>query len=567
MRPIRVYLWDKHGHAIPGISETDQANLANIVKKDARLLSYAESLNVISKRSDYVAPAVGWEAFNIKMDLIDATDRAGRAEFFEEFFQNADLIFSQENLNKIEAAYGKGVREALEDMLYRIRLGKNRPKGQNAVVNALTNFVNAAVGTVMFFNVRSLVLQQMSIVNFINYADNNIFQAAKAFANQKQYWADWAMLFNSPFMKQRRGGIRTDINGAELAAEISESQYPIRSLIRKLLQLGFKPTQIGDNIAIATGGSLFYRNRVNTYIKQGLSKKEAESKAFIDFQEIAEATQQSARPDMASQQQASDAGKWILAFQNVTSQFNRLGKKAFLDMYNRRITPPNKTLLQSDISNASRILYYFAVQNLIFYGLQSALFFMMFDEEPEDERLLGKQERMLSGSIDSVLRGAGVMGAAVATLKNMAIKFAEQRDKDYGKDESAVIMELANFSPPLGIKLRKIVNAEKTLNYNENIIGQMEMFDSDNPQWSAVTNYIEALTNVPANRLYNKTMNLRQALNSQNEAWQRALMFLGWSQYNLGIQNEEIEKYRNQVKSRKALRRPGARKQSKRRQL
>jgi len=452
-------------------------------------------------------------------------------------------------------------------MLYRIRLGKNRPKGQNAVVNALTNFVNAAVGTVMFFNVRSLVLQQMSIVNFINYADNNIFQAAKAFANQKQYWADWAMLFNSPFMKQRRGGIRTDINGAELAAEISESQYPIRSLIRKLLQLGFKPTQIGDNIAIATGGSLFYRNRVNTYIKQGLSKKEAESKAFIDFQEIAEATQQSARPDMASQQQASDAGKWILAFQNVTSQFNRLGKKAFLDMYNRRITPPNKTLLQSDISNASRILYYFAVQNLIFYGLQSALFFMMFDEEPEDERLLGKQERMLSGSIDSVLRGAGVMGAAVATLKNMAIKFAEQRDKDYGKDESAVIMELANFSPPLGIKLRKIVNAEKTLNYNENIIGQMEMFDSDNPQWSAVTNYIEALTNVPANRLYNKTMNLRQALNSQNEAWQRALMFLGWSQYNLGIQNEEIEKYRNQVKSRKALRRPGARKQSKRRQL
>tara|TARA_E500000305_G_scaffold43787_1_gene33880 strand:- start:374 stop:6907 length:6534 start_codon:yes stop_codon:yes gene_type:complete len=553
---IRVYLWDKHGHAIPGISETDQANLANIVKNDARLLSYAEALNVISKRSDYVAPAVGWEAFNIKMDLIDATDRVGRAEFFAEFQQNADIIFSQENLNKIEAAYGKGVRNALEDMLYRIKLGKNRPKGQNAIVNALTNFVNAAVGTVMFFNIRSLVLQQMSIVNFINYADNNIFQAAKVFANQKQYWNDWSMLFNSDFMKQRRGGIRTDVNGAELASEISESEYPIRSLIRKLLQLGFKPTQIGDNIAIATGGALFYRNRVNTYKKQGLGQAEAERRAFADFQEISEATQQSARPDMVSQQQASDAGKWILAFQNVTSQFNRLGKKAFLDMYNRRITPPNKTLLQSDISNSSRILYYFAVQNLIFYGLQSALFFMMFDDDPEDEKLLSKQERMLSGSIDSVLRGSGVLGAAVATLKNMAIKFSRERDKDYNFDESSVIMELANFSPPLGIKLRKIVNAEKTLNYNENIIGEMELLDSDNPQWSAVTNYIEALTNVPANRLYNKTKNLGQALNSQNEAWQRSLMFLGWSQYNLGIQNEAIEEYRNAVKSRKSLRKP-----------
>ena len=554
---IRVYLWNKHNHAIPGISQTDQNDLVKVVQNNSELLTFASAVNVISKRSDYVAPVVGWEAFSIKMDLIDATDRVGRDEFFEEFFENADIIFSQENLNKIEAAYGRSFRNALEDMLYRIKTGRNRPKGQNAIVNALTNFVNAAVGTVMFFNIRSLTLQQMSIVNFINFADNNIFQAAKAFANQKQYWADWAMLFNSPFMKQRRGGIRTDINGAELATEISKSEYPIRSLIRQLLQIGFKPTQIGDNIAIATGGALYYRNRVNTYLKQNFDQVEAERRAFADFQIIAEATQQSARPDMVSQQQASDAGKWILAFQNVTSQFNRLGKKAFLDIKNRRITPPNTTLLQSDISNTSRILYYFAVQNLIFYGLQSALFFMMFDDDPDDERLLSKRERQISGSIDSVLRGSGVLGAAVATLKNMAIKFLEQREASgYSKDESAVIMELANFSPPLGIKLRKLVNAEKTLNYNENIIGEMEMFDSDNPQWSAVTNYIEALTNVPANRLYNKTMNLRQALNSQNESWKRALMLLGWSQYNLGIQNEAVEEYKQLIKNRKVLSKP-----------
>ena len=182
---------------------------------------------------------------------------------------------------------------------------------------------------------------------------------------------------------------------------------------------------------------------------------------------------------------------------------------------------------------------------------------MMFDDEPDDERLLSKRERQISGSIDSVLRGAGVMGAAVATLKNMAIKFLEQREASgYSKDESAVIMELANFSPPVGIKLRKLVNAEKTLNYNENLISEMESFDSDNPQWSAVTNYIEALTNVPANRLYNKAMNLREALNTQNEAWKRALMFLGWSQYNLGIQNQSIEEYKQLIKDRKALSKP-----------
>ena len=46
-----------------------------------------------------------------------------------------------------------------------------------------------------------------------------------------------------------------------------------------------------------------------------------------------------------------------------------------------RITSPNSTQLQSDISNASRIVYYLAVQNLVFYGLQQALFAMMFDED------------------------------------------------------------------------------------------------------------------------------------------------------------------------------------------
>ena len=29
---IRVYLWDKHGHKIPGLSPTDQAKLVELVK-------------------------------------------------------------------------------------------------------------------------------------------------------------------------------------------------------------------------------------------------------------------------------------------------------------------------------------------------------------------------------------------------------------------------------------------------------------------------------------------------------------------------------------------------------
>ena len=173
----------------------------------------------------------------------------------------------------------------------------------------------------------------------------------------------------------------------------------------------------------------------------------------------------------------------------------------------------------------------------------------MFDDNEDDEKFLKKKERMINGSIDSVLRGSGVMGAVVATMKNMAMKFAEQREAGYNKDESAVLMEMLNVSPPLGIKARKIVNAEKTLNYNKKAIEEMETFDIDNPQWSAATSYIEGVTNVPVNRLYNKTQNMREALNNQHSAWQRALMFMGWSKYNLGAYEEEKDSTSSKSKS------------------
>ena len=173
---------------------------------------------------------------------------------------------------------------------------------------------------------------------------------------------------------------------------------------------------------------------------------------------------------------------------------------------------------------------------------------MMFDDVEDDERFLKKKERMINGSIDSVLRGAGIMGAVISTLKNMGIKFAEQRKKGYRADESAVLMEALNVSPPLGIKARKIVNAEKTFQYNKKVIEEMPTFNIDNPLWSAVTNYTEGITNVPVNRLYNKTQNVRQSLDNQHNAFHRLLMFLGWSQYNLGIENKEVEHYKDKVK-------------------
>ena len=542
----------------------DQVDLVDIVGKDPSLQAYAEALNIISKQEKYVDPGQNWETGNIRIDLVDATGRVGRVSYFAEFQESADVIFSETNLNKIEAAYGPNFRSALEDMLHRVKTGINRPKGASAQPNMFMNWLNASVAGVMFFNTRSALLQQMSNVNYLNFADNNIFTAGLAFANQPQYWKDFAMIFNSDMLKQRRGGLQTDINGAELAEAIKKARPnnmfdQVAIITGKALRLGFLPTQIGDNIAIATGGAAFYRNRVNKYIKDGLSQKEAETKAFTDFQNITQSTQQSARPDMTSQQQASWIGKLVLNFLNTPSQYNRIIKKAGSDILNKRITPPNTSLTQSNMSNASRMLYYGAAQNLIFYSLQTALFAVMFggDDEDEDKRVeayLTKKQRVIQGSIDTILRGSGIYGVAVSTLKNMAIKFMEQREKGYNKDESAVVMEMLNFSPVVGIKARRIVNAEKTLNYNKKVIKEMETFDIDNPAWSAVTNYTQTITTAPVNKIYQKTINLRNAADNDYTAMQRLLFLSGYTTWALNLgETKKMEEVKEEIKRKKEV--------------
>ena len=550
---VRVYLWDKAGFEIPGMSKKDQAELVELVKEDVLLQSFGDAIGLISRQKEgYTKPGQEWQVGDVRTDLAEATEGVGRQQFLNEFIENADIIFSQENLNKIEAAYGSNFREALEDMLYRIKTGRSRPTGKNRLVNTFTNWVNGAVGSTMFLNSRSALLQQLSIVNFLNFGDNNIFKASAAFANQLQFWKDYAKIFNSDFLKQRRSGTEFDINGAELAKVISKSKQPIRAAIRYLLSKGFILTQLGDSNAIALGGSTFYRNRVNTYLKQGLSQKEAESKAWVDFVEMAEMTQQSARPDMTSQQQNSPLGMWVLAFQNVTSQYNRFGiKRPLLDLIHRRKTPPYKTQWQSDMSNFSRLVYYSTIQNLIFYGLQTALFAMMFSDEEEDKEFFDqKRDRIINGSLDSLLRGSGIGGGVISVIKNAAMKIAAEQDKTWGARTDILVSELLQWSPPIGIKARKFSSAEKTWTYNKKVIKEMEVFDIDNPIWDAIANVIEGGTNIPLARLHRKIMNLRAVTDGETEYWQKVFLMLGWSQWQLGLENVEIERIKKEIKNR-----------------
>ena len=547
---VRVYLWDKAGFEIPGLSKTDKKELIDFINSDQKLKDFANKIGKISRiKEGYVEPGDHWSASNIKQDLADATGRVGRKKFFTEFIENADIIFSPENINKIRAEFGDSFVAALQDMLHTSKTGTNRNVGPNKIVNAWLDYINGSVAATMFINVRSAVLQTLSTVNFINFGDNNIFKSAAAFANQKQFWSDFSMLFNSDYLKQRRAGAAFDLNASEIANAVGKSKNPVRAAISYLLEKGFLPTQMADSFAIALGGSSMYRNRVNTYLKQGLSKKEAEKKAFDDFMELAETTQQSARPDKLSYLQRSPLGRLIFAFQNVTSQYARIIKKSTLDIVNRRKSPPYDSQVKSDMSNLSRILYYGGIQNVIFYALQSAMFSMMFDDDERDEKFFEqKKDRILSGSIDSILRGSGIPGAVLSTIKNIAIKYHQQKEKGWNKEDNIIIQEALQLSPPIGIKARKLSSYERTMQFNRKVIPEMNTFDIDNPMWEAYANIIEGTTNAPTARFYTKQENIRAALDSRNQYWQRVFLFAGWDKWSLGVEDHEINAIKEELK-------------------
>ena len=100
---IRVALWNASGYEIPGLSEIDQKKLVDYVNDNAELSEYARKLQQIAKRPKWAKPGDFWDAETILSDLNNLTEKVGRKEFLSEFIENADIIFSEDNLNKVQA--------------------------------------------------------------------------------------------------------------------------------------------------------------------------------------------------------------------------------------------------------------------------------------------------------------------------------------------------------------------------------------------------------------------------------------------------------------------------------
>lgn len=555
---IRVYLYNDAGHSIPELNDADKKKLISYVKKEPGLKEFAENLKTGFGDNKYPTPEANWQAGGIATDVTNNLNKTSRIKFLTPWIKNIEKMLTPKNKNKMIAAFGTDFVENLETSIIRAKSGKNRiqPKtvfDRNA--QATIDYINNSVGAIMFFNMRSGLLQTISFTNYINYTDNNIINYGKAASNLPQLAKDIAYLWNTDFLNNRRGGAAWNIQEAEILEALEKGGNKsanvvnfLNTKLKKALAAGFIPTRIADSAAIVLGGAPFYRNRVNSYLKQGMSLEAAEKKALTDWKKLTNVSQQSSDPLRVSNVQAGPLGRFVFAFNNVLFQYNRLAKRDLVDIAKgRRIQKEDGTymsLTKSAMVRLSRISYYMTVQNIVFQGLQSGLFMLMFSDEDEAtpaqkekrDKLIERQiGQAANGMADSILRGSGYIGAIIAMIKNYRNKVKEELEEEnaFLRDLEATTLETATLSPPVDHKLRKLNNLNKYLlgkNYYETFLP---------PSIEAGAEALNLL-NIPADRLIRKAENLYNAATLEATTMERIMLGAGWSAWNLGLEGKKL---------------------------
>ena len=285
---IKIFLYNKAGHEV--LEEGEVSLAIRKLKNNQSLYKLAKDmLNLYPVKSKvWSKPTSGWKGKTLGQEIADAVRTDGRAEIFADWVEIKNAAFSENNLNKIRALYGKRYYHALKGMLDRMESGIAFPMKLSSFEQQVLNWARGSISNVMFWNFRSASLQLLSLLNYIDIENNNPVEVMKTLNDFDQYVSDVAYLWSSPYLQSRRGG-GFDLNQEELeklTAKTKDKDFidglkkslegglknpgsAIVNLYRYLLRNGFKLTQWGDSTAISVGGALYLgtmRRKYNSII-------------------------------------------------------------------------------------------------------------------------------------------------------------------------------------------------------------------------------------------------------------------------------------------------------------
>jgi hypothetical protein len=534
------------------IGQADLNKVINHIANDFELSQFADAIGTLTKTTEgYVKYDPNWLVGSIASDITQHINTVRRDHHLKDWQGNINAVFTDENLNKIYAAYGKDFTDGLKSAIRRMRSGVNKEEQISGKTSNVIAWVNGVTSNIMFLNVKSALLQTLGAVNYLEaFGPNNMAKASLALANVPQFSKDFVMLMQSDYLVNRRNGLTFDIAAGDIA-EAAANNGGVRGMLAKMNEKGFLLTKYGDSFAIAMGGASFYRNYLEHYKKQmelvdgemvrKYTDEQAHDMAMELWQNKSEETQQSSDAMLTSQEQGSLLGRVIFAFGNTGFQYARLSKRAFQDMKNGR----------GDFKqNLAKFTYYMAVQNIIFSAMQSGLMLLMFGDDDDDEEKKKKEQqtlytnepfaRAINGVLDTFLRGAGLYGAIASSAKNVWIKWYEVSNNDQKLSSAEMALEMTSVSPPINAKMNQIKKIFDIFIYKDSLKKiKTEGFGIDNPLWTAAGKGLSFAFNVPADRAVVKIQHLKLAMDENLSTIQRVLVALGWNEYSVGVKRAE----------------------------
>ena len=511
------------GDAILYQAAKKQGKETNI--KDKRIIEALEAAvtgNDASKLVDFLVNDVGIEFNNdqvgrpLARTIFTEVNRLSRAHHMKTFKNNVDALFKDGEIwELIKETKGEAYMHALKNTLTRMKTGRNRA-AHDAEANKFTKWLGRAVGTTMFWNVRSAGLQLISTVNYAMKPGMSYGKIASAWSvNRAETKQAAKELMQTGYMKNRVSGAKFDLLADEAA--VSEN------IIDKIQAWGFKPTKWGDRKAILWGGTPYYLERQKQLRKENPSWTEEQIKdqAKSDFIRITEESQQSSDPARISEIQASSVGKIIYAFANTPFQYARIAKKRINDLASGRSA--KKGTIKSDLRE---LAWYSATNAAVFTTLQSGLAALAF-ADTDDEKLEEKGIQAIESALTSLVKTFGNHGAVMSALWGVL-------DSAYGilpttreKRGGDAAIEALGISPPLQTKFKDLRNALDA--------SKKAYKDEDWKQALYATGEGVAFsTGVALDRVIKKVDNLATWFNDEAELWQKLMRTAGYSDWDVG---------------------------------
>ena len=379
--------------------------------------------------------------------------------------RETQAVFSKRNLTAMNNAFAPQFTENLKANYISYMTDRVVPTSSSKTSAAIKSWLMQSTAIPMFLNFKSGVLQLIATPNFLfSYDFSRYIDSSKELLKSRElYLGTLREIINLPTIKQRYGGrfnpdsrVISDDTNAYGALSIKIPFTNLNISAKELLSKGYAFSSFGDIMTIAIGGAPVYYDIKKTnkakYLSEGMSEKDAESKAREDAEEklyeIIQETQQSSDAMYLSQFQKQSVTRIFASFATATMQYYRKARRASLRMKNGE---------GNQRQNAYEILHYTVINAAVFQFFSSMLIDAISGPGEDELEEMNRQERMdlvryMEDVMAAVAQGTGAMGVVLQALI-LGLKESEKS----GKPEKIVESTLRTM-PAVRMKYEAAVN-------------------------------------------------------------------------------------------------------------